>query len=104
MGAPEDVFVDGATPPVLSAGDDAKGLRSALIMRKKSAVSSAAKAGNEDKGQSMGYGFIEFASASDAKEAMKRKQGSILEGHALQLQVSQRGSDRRGQASAGSGK
>jgi multiple RNA-binding domain-containing protein 1 len=143
--APEDVFIDGATPPPLSANDDAKegeddtkdddeggenvtslfvknlkfsttdaalkaafrgckGVRSAVIMRKKSAVTSAAKAGGEDKGQSMGYGFVEFSSAADAREAMKRKQGSILEGHALQLQVSQRGSERKGQTSAGAKK
>lgn len=142
--APEDAFVDGATPPPLAVGEDAnnkaadaeedegregvtslfvknlsfsttdatlkqafrscKGLRSAVVMRKKAAVSAAAKgvakaSGEEAKGQSMGYGFIEFANAADAKEAMKRKQGVLLEGHALQLQVSQRGSDRQGRAS-----
>jgi multiple RNA-binding domain-containing protein 1 len=82
-----------------------KGLRSAVVMRKKAAVGSdlkgTAKASNEEtKGQSMGYGFVEFSAAADAKEAMKRKQGMSLEGHVLQLQVSQRGSDRQGRASS----
>lgn len=78
-------------------------------MRKKAAVGAASKgvvkaSGEEAKGLSMGYGFVEFASAADAREAIKRKQGVILEGHALHLQVSQRGSDRQGRASAASKK
>jgi len=69
-----------------------KGLRAATVMQKKAAVSAAAKGiGADAKGLSMGYGFIEFASVEDAREAMKRRQGAILEGHAIQLQVSQRG-------------
>jgi len=147
--APEDVFVDGATPPAKAASGDVKGeakaeeaeveedeealaavtslfvknlsfattdatlkaafrnckgIRSAVVMRKKAAVSGvkdgAREAGEEAKGQSMGYGFVEFSTAADAREAMKRKQAVLLEGHTLQLQVSQRGSTRQGSASA----
>jgi len=85
-----------------------KGVRSAIIMRKKAAVGvtskGVSKTHGEEKGQSMGYGFVEFATAADAKEAMKRKQGVVVDGHALQLQVSQRGSDRQGRASSASQK
>lgn len=81
-----------------------KGLRSAVIMRKKAAVGgakdSAKAAGAEEaKGLSMGYGFVEFNNAADATEAMKRKQAMMLDGHAVQLQVSQRGSQQQGRAS-----
>lgn len=147
--APEDVFVDGATPSAKAGSGDVKGeakgeeaaeveededalaavtslfvknlsftttdttlkaafrnckgLRSAVVMRKKAAVSSIKDgtkgAAEEAKGQSMGYGFIEFSTAADAREAMKRKQAVLLEGHTLNLQVSQRGSTRQGSAS-----
>lgn len=53
----------------------------------------------------MGYGFLEFESAAQAQEVLKRKQGVawwslwgtrcsevLVDGHALQLQHSQRGS------------
>eukprot|EP00118_Oscarella_pearsei_P009093 m.50323 g.50323 ORF g.50323 m.50323 type:complete len:949 (+) comp34064_c0_seq16:20-2866(+) len=39
---------------------------------------------------SMGYGFIEFQQAGDAKEALKRLQGYQLDGHALELKFSDR--------------
>lgn len=79
-----------------------KGIRSAVVMRKKAAVIKDGTKGavEEPKGQSMGYGFVEFSTAADAREAMKRKQAVLLEGHTLQLQVSQRGSTRQGSASA----
>ncbi|XP_065830470.1 probable RNA-binding protein 19 [Oscarella lobularis] len=56
---------------------------SVVIARKKDAKSS----GNL---LSMGYGFIEFQRAGDAKEALKRLQGYQLEGHALELKFSNR--------------
>uniref|UniRef100_A0A023FBD9 Putative rna-binding protein rrm superfamily n=2 Tax=Triatoma infestans TaxID=30076 RepID=A0A023FBD9_TRIIF len=37
---------------------------------------------------SMGYGFVHFYSASCAKEALKRLQGSELQGHKLELKIS----------------
>jgi len=43
----------------------------------------------------MGYGFVEFTSEAHAMEALKRKQGIVLDGHAVQLQVSQRHSQQR---------
>jgi len=49
----------------------------------------------------MGYGFVEFSSAAAATEALKRKQGVTLEGHALQLQVSQRGATQQGRRGDG---
>jgi multiple RNA-binding domain-containing protein 1 len=38
--------------------------------------------------QSMGYGFVEFASLSAAQAALKQWQGAILDGHALELRPS----------------
>lgn len=68
-----------------------QGFRSAVVMRKKSAVKKGAK--KEDKTTlSMGYGFLEFESAAQAQDVLKRKQGVLVDGHAVQLQVSQRGS------------
>jgi len=66
-----------------------KGLRAATVMRKKAAVTKAGAA--PAKGLSMGYGFVEFASAALATEALKRKQGAVVDGHTLALQISQRG-------------
>lgn len=39
---------------------------------------------------SMGYGFVQFFSSKDAKEAIKRMQSSVLEGHTLELKMSNR--------------
>ncbi|XP_053992119.1 multiple RNA-binding domain-containing protein 1-like [Hylaeus volcanicus] len=39
---------------------------------------------------SMGYGFLEFKSSKAAKEVIKRFQGVMLDGHALELVFSQR--------------
>jgi len=60
-----------------------QGFRSALVMKKKGAI----KNGKATE-LSMGYGFLEFATAADATEALKRKQGIMLEGHSIKLQVS----------------
>jgi len=73
-----------------SAFKGCKGFRTVIIMKKKAAV---ATAGVEKKGQdtlSMGYGFIELDSPANAAEALRRKQNVVIDGHALQLQVSQR--------------
>eukprot|EP00929_Paragymnodinium_shiwhaense_P036105 TRINITY_DN19399_c0_g1_i3.p1 TRINITY_DN19399_c0_g1~~TRINITY_DN19399_c0_g1_i3.p1 ORF type:complete len:889 (-),score=307.08 TRINITY_DN19399_c0_g1_i3:211-2877(-) len=63
-----------------------KGFRSAMIMKKKAAIVNGKKA----EAQSMGYGFLEFDSAASAMEALKRKQNCVVEGHNLNLQLSQR--------------
>lgn len=79
-----------------------KGLRSAKVMRKKSAK--VANAAAQTEGLSMGYGFLEFESATHAKEAIKRKQNVMVDGHALNLQASQRSaskSNREGTAKQG---
>uniref|UniRef100_A0A4P6D8M5 Putative rna-binding protein rrm superfamily n=3 Tax=Rhodnius TaxID=13248 RepID=A0A4P6D8M5_RHOPR len=39
---------------------------------------------------SMGYGFVHFYFASSAKEALKRLQGTELQGHKLELKISHR--------------
>merc|ERR1719221_1694126 len=48
----------------------------------------------------MGYGFLEFDTMANATEALKRKQGLLVDGHAVQLQVSHRRDRRTGQAGA----
>lgn len=68
-----------------------QGFRSAVVMRKKAAVKKGAKAAQEEKGLSMGYGFLEFQTTAQAAEVLKRKQGAMIDGHAVQLQISQRG-------------
>lgn len=64
-----------------------KGLRTATIMQKKAAVTKGADA----KGLSMGFGFLEFATAEQAVDALKRRQGLVVDGHALNLAISKRG-------------
>ncbi|MFH4979342.1 hypothetical protein AB6A40_006051 [Gnathostoma spinigerum] len=39
---------------------------------------------------SMGFGFVEFFTAKDAQSAIKTMQGTLLEGHSLELKISQR--------------
>lgn len=39
---------------------------------------------------SMGYGFVQFYSSQDAKEAIKKMQNSVLDDHTLELKVSNR--------------
>eukprot|EP00746_Dinoflagellata_sp_MGD_P166219 gnl/MRDRNA2_/MRDRNA2_95958_c0_seq1.p1 gnl/MRDRNA2_/MRDRNA2_95958_c0~~gnl/MRDRNA2_/MRDRNA2_95958_c0_seq1.p1 ORF type:complete len:869 (+),score=223.65 gnl/MRDRNA2_/MRDRNA2_95958_c0_seq1:73-2679(+) len=77
-----------------------KGLRSAKVMRKKSAK--GANAAAQGEGLSMGYGFLEFDTAVNAKEAIKRKQNALVDGHTLNLQVSQRSAS--GKANEGAAK
>merc|ERR1719428_276860 len=50
---------------------------------------------NAPEGLSMGYGFLEFDSTANAKEALKRKQNLVLDGHTLNLQLSQRSASRK---------
>ena len=38
----------------------------------------------------MGFGFVEFKSAKDAQKAIKVLQGTVLEGHALDLKLSRK--------------
>ncbi|TKA78089.1 hypothetical protein B0A55_03272 [Friedmanniomyces simplex] len=42
---------------------------------------------------SMGFGFLEFASASHAQAALKAMDGHTLEGHKLQIRASHKGTD-----------
>eukprot|EP00913_Durusdinium_trenchii_P032246 g30191.t1 len=78
------------------------GFRSAVIMRKKAAVTKKKGAVKEDeKNLSMGYGFLEFETAAQAQEVLKKKQGVLIDGHAVQLQLSQaRGSKVMGNSNA----
>lgn len=39
---------------------------------------------------SMGYGFVQFYSSRDAKEAIKKMQNTVLDDHTLELKVSNR--------------
>jgi len=79
-----------------SAFASCRGFRSAVVMKKKAAL----KQGGSDSGKeglSMGYGFLEFDTAASAMEVLKRRQGATIDGHAVQLQVSQaRGAGRQG--------
>merc|ERR1739848_587054 len=77
-----------------------KGFRTAMIMKKKAAIVN----GKKGEAQSMGYGFLEFDSAASAMEALKRKQNCVVEGHALQLQMSQRKAGGSGSAQDGARK
>lgn len=60
------------------------GLRSVTIATKPDPKHKGAKL-------SMGFGFIEFARKEDAKQAVKKLQGFVLDEHALQLKFSSRG-------------
>ena len=42
----------------------------------------------QQQSQSLGYGFVEFVSNDAAREALRKWQGALLDGHALQLQPS----------------
>jgi multiple RNA-binding domain-containing protein 1 len=70
-----------------------KGLRSAIVMRKKAAVAdgSKKKASGNTKGLSMGYGFLEFDTVEQAQAVLRSHQNNVIDGHAVQLQFSQRG-------------
>lgn len=80
-----------------AAFQNCKGFRSAVVMRKKAAVG---KEKGDAKGLSMGYGFIEFTTAEQAADVLRRKQGLQLDGHAIQLQISQRNAQRGSGAAA----
>lgn len=64
--------------------DVLKGLRSVTVATKRSV-----KDGVETR-LSMGFGFAEFASYSLAAEAVKIAQGTVLDGHTLELRLSNR--------------
>jgi multiple RNA-binding domain-containing protein 1 len=49
-------------------------------------------AGDAPQELSLGYGFVELKSAQDAKVALKKLQGTVLDGHALELELSKRAS------------
>ncbi|KAG5360277.1 Multiple RNA-binding domain-containing protein 1 [Yarrowia sp. B02] len=48
---------------------------------------------NKGKFLSMGFGFVEFSSKEDAEIAQKAMDGHVLDGHKLQLKISNRGQD-----------
>lgn len=63
----------------------ANSLRSATVaMRRKNE-------GKDSERLSMGFGFLEFSSRSDAVEAVKIAQNTVLDGHTLQLRLSNKG-------------
>lgn len=61
------------------------GLRSATIATKPDPKHKGAKL-------SMGFGFVEFSRKEDAIQAVKKLQGFVLDGHALQIKFSNRAS------------
>ncbi|CAG8486980.1 1639_t:CDS:10, partial [Paraglomus occultum] len=65
---------------------NAQGLKSVRIKMKKDPK-------NPEKYLSMGFGFVEYDSVKNAKNAMKALQGFVLDGHALQLKFSSKGVD-----------
>lgn len=66
------------------------GFRKATIMKKKKAI-----AGGKTEELSMGYGFLEFQNQEQAMEVIKKKQKCMIDGHAIQLQISARNSRRK---------
>merc|ERR1712194_803738 len=80
-----------------SAFSGCKGFRAATVMRKKAAVAKDAS-GKEALGLSMGYGFVEFDTPENAKEALKRKQNIVVESHTLNLKMSTRGAQQGGRS------
>lgn len=63
-----------------------KGVRVARIPQKMSTTRPLV--GETPISQSMGYGFVEFTSTDSAQNALKRLQGSMLDGHAIELKIS----------------
>ncbi|KAG5190395.1 hypothetical protein JKP88DRAFT_347588 [Tribonema minus] len=63
-------------------------IRAVAIPRKKPPAGSAAAKDAPPGGLSMGFGFVEFAAAASAKTAVATLQGTILDGHALELKHS----------------
>ena len=59
------------------------GLRTVTISKKR-------QSGDSDVWQSMGFGFAEFQSAYDAEVALQKLQGSLLDGHALEVKPSEK--------------
>ena len=59
------------------------GLRTVTISKKR-------QSGDSDVWQSMGFGFAEFQSAHDAEVALQKLQGSLLDGHALEVKPSEK--------------
>lgn len=60
------------------------GFRKATVMMKKKALKDG-----KTEDLSMGYGFLEFQSTAQAMEVIKKKQKCMIDGHAVQLQISQ---------------
>lgn len=50
---------------------------------------------------SMGFGFVGFDSKQSAQSAIEARQGSVLDGHAIELQFAQRGKEDDDQAQSG---
>ncbi|KAG8966334.1 Multiple RNA-binding domain-containing protein 1, partial [Tulasnella sp. 427] len=53
---------------------------------------------------SMGYGFVGFAAAEDAKRALKTMQGFVLDGHALLVNFAKRGAGEAESGAAAAGR
>jgi multiple RNA-binding domain-containing protein 1 len=62
--------------------------RSLTIAKKKDLKAKGKEGGGVVR--SLGYGFVEFKSKREAVEAMKSLQGTMLDGHAIELKFSQR--------------
>ncbi|CAB3406939.1 unnamed protein product [Caenorhabditis bovis] len=57
---------------------------------KSAQISKKLNPADPSKNLSMGFGFVQFYRAQDAKEALKSMQGELLDGHCLELKISHR--------------
>lgn len=70
-------------------------LKSVTIVTKENPKYARAKDKSLEKAKlSQGYGFVEFAKASDAKKALKKLDGKTIDGHKIELKISNRGQKR----------
>ncbi|KAI8974376.1 hypothetical protein BDB01DRAFT_807206 [Pilobolus umbonatus] len=96
----EDLLVPESTEDVtslfvknLSFGTTIESLRNAfkgITGYRSSRINVKSDPKNPGKTLSMGYGFIEFNSKDNAEKALKAMQGYMLDGHALELKMSNR--------------
>ena len=63
------------------------GVRAVRIPKKVAAVQRNSK-GEDDRPVSMGFGFVELDSLESVKKALRTLQGKLVDGHALELKIS----------------
>ena len=88
----DDEYEENATLFVKNLNFDTNedGLRKYFSKIGKCKATIARKVSQNREALSMGYGFVKFKKASDAKEAIKALQGSELDGHCLEIKFSNR--------------